>query len=337
MNLFNQTQGDSMPKAYHHLTYAQRCQIYILKDRGDSLSSIARALDVHPSTIGRELKRNTGGKGYRHQQAQEKADIRRNSKPNKKITVLIAASLVEKLKEQWSPVQISGWLQRHEKEYVSYKSIYNYIWKDKQSGGLLYKELRHQGKKYHKHSKGTSGKGCIPARVDIDQRPSIVEEKTRLGDWELDTIIGAGHKGVIVSMVERTSKLTKLVKVSRKTAEEVGRAIIEQLRPYKAFVHTLTADNGKEFAFHQMISFELSAGFYFATPYHSWERGLNEHTNGLVRQYFPKSQSFTDVTSEDILRVETLLNSRPRKALSFETPQEAFDRLSSDILYLRAQ
>jgi len=318
-----------MPKGYHHLTYAQRCQIYILKDRGDSSSSIARALDVHTSTIGRELKRNKGGKGYRHQQAHEKALLRRNSKPNKKINVQIATTIEEKLQSQWSPVQISGWLKRHGKEHVSHETIYNYIWKDKQQGGLLYKELRHQGKKYNKHGKGTSGRGCIPNRIDIDQRPSIVEEKTRLGDWELDTIIGAGHKGVIVSMVERTSKLTKLVKVSHKTAEEVGRAIIDQLSPIKAFVHTLTADNGKEFAFHQMVSFELSADFYFATPYHSWERGLNEHTNGLVRQYFPKSQSFTDASLEDVQRVETLLNNRPRKALSFETPLEAFDRLSS--------
>jgi IS30 family transposase len=318
-----------MPKGYHHLTYAQRCQIYILKDRGDSPSSIARALDVHASTIGRELERNKGGKGYRHQQAHEKALLRRNSKPNKKINDQIATTIKEKLQSQWSPVQISGWLKRHGKEHVSHETIYNYIWKDKRQGGLLYKELRHQGKKYNKHSKGTSGRGCIPNRIDIDQRPAIVEEKTRLGDWELDTIIGAGHKGVIVSMVERTSKLTKLVKVSHKTAEEVGRAIVEQLSPIKAFVHTLTADNGKEFAFHQMVSFELSADFYFATPYHSWERGLNEHTNGLVRQYFPKSQSFTDTSLEDIQRVETLLNNRPRKALSFETPLEAFDRLSS--------
>ena len=182
-----------MPRGYHHLTYDQRCQIYSLKARRDSPSSIARALDVHPSTIGRELARNRGGKGYRQQQAHEKAVLRRNSKPNQKITVEIAATIEEKLHKQWSPVQIVGWLQRHEKEYVSYKTIYNFIWKNKNQGGLLYKELRHQGKKYHKHSKGSSGRGCIPGRIDIDQRPAIVKEKTRLGDWELDTIIGAGH------------------------------------------------------------------------------------------------------------------------------------------------
>ena len=145
------------------------------------------------------------------------------------------------------------------------------------------------------------------------------------------------YNGVIVSMVERASKLTKLVKVSHKTAEEVGRVIVERLAPIKAFVHTLTADNGKEFASHCKISVELSAAFYFATPYHSWERGLNEHTNGLVRQYFPKSQSFTALTLEDVRRVEALLNNRPRKTLGFETPLETFDRLSSSMLHLRAQ
>lgn len=317
-----------MPKGYHHLTYDQRCQIYILKARGDTSSKIAKLLKVHHSTIGRELKRNKGQRGYRHQQAQEKAFLRKNSQPNKKMTPAMVASIKEKLKLQWSPIQISGWLKKHGKEYVSHETIYNHIWKDKEQGGQLYKELRHQGKKYNKQRKGTAGRGSIPGRIDIKQRPSIVEKKTRLGDWELDTIIGAGHKGVIVSMVERTSKLTKLAKVSHKTAEEVGQALIEQLKPIKAFVHTLTADNGKEFAYHQKVSCKLEADFYFATPYHSWERGLNEHTNGLVRQYFPKKQSFLNTTSKDLKKIETLLNNRPRKALNFETPIEAFSRLS---------
>jgi IS30 family transposase len=326
-----------MPKGYHHLTYDQRCQIYILKDRGDTSSTIAKVLNVHHSTIGRELRRNKGQRGYRYQQAQEKAFLRKNSQPNKKMTSQLIFSIEEKLKLQWSPVQISGWLKRHGKEYVSHETIYNHIWKDKQQGGQLYKELRHRGKKYNKQRKGTSGRGSIPNRIDIKQRPSIVEEKSRLGDWELDTIIGAGHKGVIVSIVERTSKLTKLAKVSHKTAEKVGRALIEQLKPIKAFVHTLTADNGKEFAHHQKVCFELEAGFYFATPYHSWERGLNEHTNGLVRQYFPKTQSFLNTTSKQVKEVETLLNNRPRKALNFETPLEAFSRLSNNMLYLGTQ
>ena len=336
--IFNkQTQGETLPKGYHHLTYDQRCQIYILKARGDTSSSIATMLKVHHSTICRELKRNKGQRGYRHQQAQEKAFLRKNSQPNKKMTPQIVTSIEEKIKLQWSPIQISGWLKRHGKEHVSHETIYNHIWKDKQQGGQLYRELRHQGKKYNKQRKGTSGRGSIPGRIDIKQRPCIVEEKTRLGDGELDTVIGAGHKGVIVSMVERTSKLTKLAKVSHKTAEEVGQALIEQLKPIKDFVHTLTAENGKEFAYHQMVSFELETDFYFATTYHSWERGLNEHTNGLVRQYFPKTQSFLDTIFKDIKRVETLLNNRPRKVLNFETPLEAFSRLSTNMLCSGAQ
>lgn len=237
-----------------------------------------------------------------------------------------------KLKTKWSPVQISGWLKKWGKASISHETLYKYIWKDKQEGGVLYKHLRHQGKKYNKRSKGTAGRGCIPGRVDIDKRPPIVEEKSRLGDWELDTIIGAGHNGVIISMVERRSKLTKLAKVSHKTAEEVGRKLIETLGPIKDFVYTMTADNGKEFAYHQMVGIKLEAGFYFAKPYHSWERGLNEHTNGLIRQYFPKTKSFSDITDKEVKEVETMLNNRPRKVLNFETPLEVFDRLAKDVV-----
>ena len=232
---------------------------------------------------------------------------------------------------QWSPVQISGWLKKQKKEHVSHETIYKHIWIKKKDGGVLYKNLRHHGKKYNKRSKGTAGRGCIPGRIDIDKRPSIVEEKTRLGDWELDTIIGTGQSGAIVSMVERTSKLTKLFSVAHRTAEAVARALIQRLGSIKLFVHTLTSDNGKEFANHQEVSAELEADFYFAKPYHSWERGLNEHTNGLVRQYFPKEKRFDEISQKELERVELLLNNRPRKILNFETPQEVFDRLSSAI------
>ncbi len=330
-----------MPKGYHHLTYDQRCQLYTLKERGDSTSIIAKELGVHPSSLYREIRRNTGLRGYRHKQADERASQRRSSvsKQKRKMTSTTISIIKEKLKLQWSPVQISGWLKKNDVERsISHETIYQHIWKDKYEGGILYKQLRHHGKKYNKRSKGTSGRGCIPNRVDITERPKIVEEKTRLGDWELDTIIGSNQSGAIVSMVERTSKLTLLIKVSRKTAEEVEKALIERLKPMKEFVHTLTADNGKEFANHQGVSVALEAGFYFATPYHSWERGLNEHTNGLVRQYFPKSKRFDELSSEDIEKVEILLNNRPRKVLEFSTPIEVFIRLSRkpQIVALRA-
>jgi IS30 family transposase len=313
---------------YRHLTYEQRCQIEILITRGDSLSEIAGTLGVHRSTIMRELRRNGGQQGYNARQANSKAKEHRQRPCAKKMSPKMIVVVEEKLKLGWSPVQISGWLKRQENINISYETIYKYIWKDKQQGGTLFKCLRHKGKKYNKRSKGTAGRGCIPGRIDIGERPSIVEEKTRLGDWELDTIIGAQHQGAIVSMVDRTTKLTKLKKVTHKTAEEVETAIIEKLSPIKEFVCTLTSDNGKEFAGHKNITTELEASFFFATPYHSWERGLNEHTNGLVRQYFPKSTNFKNISEEDVERVEMLLNNRPRKILNFETPLEAFHRLS---------
>ncbi len=320
-----------MPKGYSHLTYEQRCQICTLKRRGDSSSAISKELGVDRSTISREVLRNSGRKGYRYTQAQENSRKRRAdvSNPNIKMTPQRILLISTDLRLQWSPVQISGRLKRQGIN-ISHETIYKYIWWNKRRGGSLYKELRHQGKKYNKRSKGTAGRGCIPNRIDIDQRPAIVEKKTRFRDWELDTIIGAEHNGAIVSMVERTSKLTKLVKVSHKTAELVAQALLERLKPFKEFVHTLTSDNGKEFANHQMVSLELEAGFYFAKPYHSWERGLNEHTNGLVRQYFPKAKLFDEISLEDLKKVEFLLNNRPRKVLDFETPQEVFSRLTRD-------
>ena len=318
-----------MPKSYHHLTFPQRCQICLLKDRGDSLRSIAKELSVHHSTLSRELKRNSCQNKYSYQRAQEKAQKRKTetAHPNLKMTTELISIIKERLKLQWSPVQIAGRIKHHGFS-ISHETIYKYIWEDKRLGGHLYKELRHHGKKYNKRSKGMAGRGCIPNRVDIDQRPSIVEKKNRLGDWELDTIIGAGQSGVIVSMVERTSKLTKLVKIPNKTAVEVENALIERLGPIKEFVHTLTADNGKEFANHQRVGVELAAGFYFAKPYRSWERGLNEHTNGLVRQYLPKAKRFDTISKEDLRKIEDLLNNRPRKVLCFQTPLEVFDRLS---------
>ena len=229
------------------------------------------------------------------------------------------------MKTQWSPEQIAGWLRLwHPNNCASYETIYLHVWSNKRKGGCLYKHLRHKGKKYNKRRHEKAGRGYIPGRIDITHRPAIVEDKTRLGDWELDTIIGANRKGAIVSLVDRASKLTKLFKVPFKTAEAVADAIVESLNPIKNFVKTLTSDNGKEFARHRMISEALGADFFFATPYHSWERGLNEHTNGLVRQYFPKGSSFDRISQEAIEKVQALLNNRPRKVLGFRTPIEVF-------------
>ena len=160
--------------------------------------------------------------------------------------------------------------------------------------------------------------------MDITERPQIVEDKRRVGDWEADTIVGAGHRGALVSVVDRASKFTVLHPVSSRSAGEVGEAMMERLMPYVEIVHTITSDNGKEFTGHGEITEALGAGFFFATPYHSWERGLCEHTNGLVRQYFAKGTDFREVRGDEVRRVEGLLNGRPRKVLEYRTPEEVF-------------
>ncbi|HIB83035.1 MAG TPA: IS30 family transposase [Chromatiaceae bacterium] len=323
-----------MHKGYHHLTRDQRCHIYILKNRGESNQAIANEVGVHRSTIYRELKVNKGQRGYRVKQAQRLAFERRQSaskKPNKMNQETISF-LVGKLKLQWSPEQISGWMKKTKYNCaVSHETIYRYIWVDKRQGGVLFKELRHRAKKYNKRGKKNAGRGCIPNRVDIDDRPKIVDKKSRIGDWELDTIVGTASSGAIVSMVDRSSKFTKLALIQRGTSENVKEALLECLKPFKNDVLTLTSDNGKEFSKHQEVSLALDSKFFFAKPYHSWQRGLNEHTNGLVRQYFPKNKRFDEISIHDLEKVEALLNNRPRKILKFRSPIEVFSHRAKSI------
>ncbi len=192
-----------MPKGYHHLTKDQRCQLCTLKGMGESTDNIAIKLGLHRSALYRELKRNTGRKGYRYQEAHEEALERKKTSAGNKVrmTTELIAVIEDKLGLQWSPEQISGWLKRQPgNRVISYETIYTYIWEEKLEGRLLYKELRHHGKKYNKRGSGKAGRGCIPGRIDISERPMIVEEKSRLGDWEIDTIIGKEHKGAIVSI-----------------------------------------------------------------------------------------------------------------------------------------
>jgi transposase, IS30 family len=316
-----------MPKGYRHLTYDKRCQIYALLKRGCAKTEIAQLLGVHRSTITRELKRNTGCKGYRYLQAQEKASARRAAASGapRKMKPGLVREIEEKLtQEQWSPDQISGWLKRQGRAFVSCERIYRHIWKDKRNGGGLWRHLRHSGKKYNRRKGKTSGRGLIPGRVDIAERPAIVAEKRRIGDWEGDAIIGRGLKGAILTHVDRTSKYTKLAILPDRSAASVQKACDASLLPIAHKIETITYDNGKEFAAHAQIAAKLGAHIYFAKPYHSWERGLNEHTNGLVRQYFPKGSDFSTLTSADVQRVEDKLNARPRKVLGYKTPGEVF-------------
>ena len=310
-------------KHYPQLTYEQRCQIYVLKKSGFSQRAIAKSINVNQSTVSRELSRNTGKNGYRYKQAQALAANRRKSacKPTKMTADMI--KLIEsKLRIEWSPEQISGWLLTEQRKLISHETIYLHIWSDKRKGGDLYTYLRRKGKKYDKRRNGKSTRGTIPDRVSIDERPPIVDEKARVGDWEIDTVIGKGHRGALVTIVERVTNFTVSKQVDNKTAEVVTETTIELLQPLKEVVHTITADNGKEFTQHKVISAVLEADVYFAHPYCSCERGLNENTNGLLRQYFPKCTDFTEVTQLDVKRAVNRLNSRPRKSLGFKTPND---------------
>jgi len=305
------------------LTYEQRCQIYALKKSGFSQRAIAKSINVNQSTISRELSRNTGKNGYRHKQAQTLAENRRKSarKPTK-MTVHMIKLIESKLRIEWSPEQISGWLLTEQGKLISHETIYLHIWSDKRKDGDLYTYLRRKGKKYDKRRNGKSTRGSIPDRISIDERPLIVDEKARVGDWEIDTVIGKGHRGALVTIVERVTNFTVSKQVANKTAAAVTEATIELLEPLKDVVHTITADNGKEFSQHKALSRTLEADVYFAHPYCSCERGLNENTNGLLRQYFPKCTDFTEVTQLEVKRAINRLNHRPRKTLGFKTPND---------------
>ncbi len=308
---------------YTQLTREQRYQIYALMKAGLCQTEIAKVVGVHKSTISREMHRNRGLRGYRPKQAHRFAEIRRAKTAKARISP-DTWSLVERLlRDDWSPEQVSGWLDREYQITVSHESIYQFILKDKRQGGNLYLHLRCK-KQRRKRYGSTSYRGRLLNRVSIDQRPAIVDTRSRIGDWELDTIIGKGHRQAIVSLTERKSRLTLLAKVKRKRAELISRSIRRLLKPIASKVFTLTSDNGKEFAGHQEIATALRANFYFAHPYSSWERGLNENTNGLIRQYFPKKHDFTTITEKDISMVMNKLNNRPRKCLGFKTPNQVF-------------
>jgi IS30 family transposase len=309
-------------RTYTQLTREQRYQIYVLLKAGLNQTEIAYFIKVHKSTVSRELRRNRGLKGYRPKQAHQFAFNRR-----KRARYRIEAStwiLIEELiRQDWSPEQVSDWLRENYNLQISHEWIYQYILTDKHAGGNLHRHLRCQ-KKRKKRYGSYDRRGKLKNRVSIDKRPAIVDTRQRLGDWEVDTIIGKGHRHAIVSLTERRSRLALLRKVERKTAQAVANAVIELLKSLPVQTHTITADNGREFADHERIARDLRADVYFAHPYSSWERATNENTNGLIRQYFPKKRNFATITEQEIEFVMERLNNRPRKCLGFKSPNQVF-------------
>lgn len=310
---------------YTHLTQGQRCQIYGLKASKFSLRSIAKEISVNVSTISRELTRNGSRDSYEPYAAELYYKKRRRDSKYLACSwsAEVRAKVLYGLSQYFSPEQIAGYLQRRGIS-INHETIYQFIWQDKKDGGELYRYLRRKGKKYWKRSGKYAGRSFIPGRVDIEKRPKIVETKTRIGDWEGDTVVGSAQSGAIVTLVDRCSKIALFKKVESNNKELVTKAVVEMLKPYKKKVHTITFDNGREFSGHQTIAKLLKAKCFFAKPYHSWERGLNEHTNGLLRQFIPKKTNFKYVTDEDIAFYQNLINNRPRKILNYNTPIEVF-------------
>ena len=312
-------------QSYNQLDEYKRAQLEVLNKQQISQSKIALELGVNQSTISRELRRNKGKRGYRHKQANNKAINRRQSTCKAhKMTKEFKDKIIKLLKQDWSPEQISGTLKAEDNISISHETIYRLVWGDKDVGGSLYTHLRRKGKKYNKCGQGKPSRGQIKNRVSIDHRPKVVDDKLRIGDWEIDTVIGKNHSGALVTIVERKTKFALAMQVDSKKAEDVTQATIKLLRPYKEFVHTITSDNGKEFAYHDQIADQLNADIYFAHPYSSWERGLNENTNGLLRQYFPKGTDFKQVTQNQVDQAISKLNGRPRKLLEYKRPEQLF-------------
>jgi len=312
---------------YHQLTEEERIEIYALMKAGNSLRQIAKALFRSPSTIARELQRNTGRRGYRPKQAQRKTMERRAQPRPCKMTSDVVMHIEAKLACEWSPEQISETMTQVVGVKISHERIYQHVWHDKKRCGQLWRKLRLAGrdkrrKRYGKHDR----RGKILNRKGIEERPAIVDKRARIGDWEADLVSGARHRGFLVTLVERKSRLSLIGHVQRKKAAIVSAELTRMLESYRHHVHTITFDNGQEFAGHDAVSQALDCQCYFAHPYCSSERGTNENTNGLIRQYFPKKMDLRYVTREQLADVEQRLNQRPRKIHGFISPAEVFDQ-----------
>lgn len=317
--------------SYTHLTPTERGQVQALHQEGRSLNHIAHCLGRDVSTISRELGRNARGKNYDAQRAQlDYRERREPCRPARKLDYqLLWSHLIDKLVQGWTPEEVAGRLPI---EYpddrqmrVSHETVYQAIYNDKRLNFLI-KYLPQARPKRRRRGQGKTRRGpSIPNRVGIEHRPNIVQERTRHGDWEGDTIVGARQQGFLVTLVERKSRMLCSRKVETKQADHTAQAVIDALQELPiSWVKTITFDNGTEFAQHQAMAQVLPVDIYFATPYSSYQRGTNENTNGLIRRYLPKTSSFRYLTQEYVDHIVTQLNNRPRKVLGYRTPNEVF-------------
>lgn len=312
-----------MERKQGHLTKEERIRIETLLKEGYSETSIAKRLCRDRRSIKREVQRNSGKDGYKADEAHRLATLRREKPRHKKFSSEAMKHVRRRLRKKDSPQQIAEAMEEEVGFKISFRRIYDFIADDKAAGGTLYTELRIANGKPRRPKKQRGEAGCkhIPNRVDIELRPQIVNSRLRFGDWEADLVCGVHHQGFLVTLVERKSRLTLIGQVKFKTAEAVSAEIIRLLLPHKDRVHTITYDNGREFCYHEKVNKRLGCQSYFAKPYHSWERGTNENTNGLIRQYLPKGSDLRKVKPEQVKRIMDELNERPRRTLKYQTPQ----------------
>ena len=310
--------------SYKHTASEQRYWISQLIGKLP-VSKIAEFMKCHRSTVYREISRNSVNGKYDPKLAQQQYESRKRRPKPTKLTPQVIHQVNELTKQKLSPEQVCGYLAKHHGIRLHHSTVYRHIRRDMQNGGTLFTHLRICSKPYRKKYGGKNWtRGKVPDRVGIEERPAIVDAKERIGDWEADTIVGKDQKSALVVLTERKTKLTLMRKILGFKAETTAQTVIGMLKRHKTRVHTITADNGKEFYRHQTIAAALNADTYFCHPYHSWEKGLVENTNGLIRQYFPKGTDFRNIPDKEIRAVETALNRRPRKTLDYETPEMLF-------------
>jgi len=306
------------------LTPTERYSISALLSIGHSIRSISRHLNRHHSVVCREVLRNSQQGRYDASEAHSRALLRQaTSHTTIRFTSEIRDLVSDYLRIDWSPDQISQYLKMEYGKKISVQRIYQFVADDRREGGSLYRHLRH-GLKRRKRYGSHEYRGRIIDRVSIDDRPALVNEQRRVGDFEIDTIIGQHHQQAVVTVVDRKSLFTLVGKVDKNDAESVSRMTISLLKPFLPAVKTITADNGKEFATHKKVALELNCDYYFAHPNAPWERGINENTNGLIRQYLPKGTSFLHVGERQTNFIMNRLNNRPRKKLGYKTPKQVF-------------
>jgi IS30 family transposase len=313
---------------YRQLTPEERYMLAALRRQGLNKSQIARQLGRHRSTICREVRRNsTRADGhYRASTAQERTQGRRSrSRRNLRFSARDFALIDELLSRQWSPEQVAGYLRRTEQLAVSHETIYRHVWRDKRQGGTLHTHLRGARKRRRKRYGAYDSRGRLAGKRMISERPEEVEARGSVGHWEADTVAGSGTKDCVLTLVERKTGLVLIGKLKDRTAGSLSRRVIRLVRRHGGVFETVTADNGTEFHDYGRVERLTGAAFYFARPYHSWERGSNENANGLVRQYLPKGMSMAGLSQHQCNAIARKLNTRPRKRLGFRTPLECFN------------